>query len=152
VAAAVTAQVEARGLALLPGLQALLDRGAARARAALGAAAAAAAWDRGRAMTIDDAVDGALASGPAPDGERRPAGTTPRRRRARPAALTPREDEVLRLLAAGRTNREIAGVLGVSVPTVARHVATIYGKLGLHGRAAAAAYAVRHGLLRGAGP
>jgi non-specific serine/threonine protein kinase len=60
--------------------------------------------------------------------------------------LTPREAEVLRLLAEGRSGPEIAEALFVSRHTVANHVSNILGKLGVSTRAAAAAYAVRHGL------
>ena len=63
------------------------------------------------------------------------------------AAITPREREVLSLLAAGLTNREIAGRLVVSEHTVHRHVTNILRKLGLPSRTAAAAHAVRQGLL-----
>lgn len=63
------------------------------------------------------------------------------------ASVTPREREVLSLLAAGLTNREIAGRLVVSEHTVHRHVTNVLRKLGLPSRAAAAAHAVRHGLL-----
>lgn len=61
--------------------------------------------------------------------------------------LTPREREVLALVATGRTNRAIAGELFISEKTVARHVANIFGKLGLSSRAAATAYAYEHDLL-----
>jgi DNA-binding CsgD family transcriptional regulator len=63
--------------------------------------------------------------------------------------LTRREQDVLRLVAEGRANSEIAGALFLSVRTVEHHVASIYAKLGVSGRtarAAAAAYALRHGL------
>jgi len=60
--------------------------------------------------------------------------------------LTPRELEVLRRLATGRTNRAIAADLAISEKTVARHVANIFTKLALTSRAAATAYAFRHGL------
>jgi len=60
--------------------------------------------------------------------------------------LTGRELEVLRLLAAGKTNRGIAQGLGISVKTVDRHVSNIFTKLGLGSRASAAAYAIRHHL------
>ena len=60
--------------------------------------------------------------------------------------LTPRELEVLALLAGGRSNREIAESLVLSERTVARHIANIYGKIGAHGRADATTYAVRNGL------
>ena len=63
-------------------------------------------------------------------------------------ALTKRELEVLRLLSAGRTNREIAASLVLSVRTVDRHVSNIYAKLGVSSRAAATSYAHLHGLVR----
>ena len=62
-------------------------------------------------------------------------------------SVTPRERDVLRLLAEGLTNRQIAGRLVVSEHTVHRHVTNILRKLGLPSRAAAAAYAVRAGLV-----
>jgi pimeloyl-ACP methyl ester carboxylesterase/DNA-binding CsgD family transcriptional regulator len=62
------------------------------------------------------------------------------------ARLTPRELEVLRLIAQGETNDEIAGRLGISVNTVERHVVHVYQKIDARGRADAAAYAVRRGL------
>ena len=61
--------------------------------------------------------------------------------------LTPRECQVLRLVAAGRTIRQIATELVISEHTVARHLQNIFGKLHLPSRAAATAYAYRHGLL-----
>ena len=63
-------------------------------------------------------------------------------------ALSSRELEVLRLIAAGRTNRSIASELFVSERTVHRHVSSIFGKLGVRSRAEAAAYAVEHHLLQ----
>ena len=70
---------------------------------------------------------------------------------ARPAAgrggSTERECEVLRLVAAGRTNREIAPSCVISEHTVARHLQNIFIKLGLSSRAAATAYAYEHGLV-----
>jgi len=64
-----------------------------------------------------------------------------------PNALTDREVEVLGLVATGRTNRSVGDALGISEKTVARHVANIFGKLGLSTRAAATAYAHRRGLI-----
>jgi DNA-binding NarL/FixJ family response regulator len=61
--------------------------------------------------------------------------------------LTAREVEVLRHLAGGRTNSEIAEELFVSVRTVERHVANIYAKTGARGRANATAYALTHNLV-----
>jgi DNA-binding CsgD family transcriptional regulator len=66
--------------------------------------------------------------------------------RVYPDGLTAREVEVLRLVASGQTNKEIATALVVSVPTVQRHIANIYGKIGARGRADATAYAIRRGL------
>jgi DNA-binding CsgD family transcriptional regulator/pimeloyl-ACP methyl ester carboxylesterase len=62
------------------------------------------------------------------------------------AKLTVRELEVLRLLSAGKSNREIAALLEVSVHTVDRHLANIFGKIGAHNRLEAALFAVSHGL------
>jgi DNA-binding NarL/FixJ family response regulator len=61
--------------------------------------------------------------------------------------LTPRELEVLRLVATGKTNRSIAADLFLSERTVARHVSNIFTKLGLSSRAAATAYAYQHDLV-----
>ena len=71
--------------------------------------------------------------------------TTPRKPEAG-AQLTDREREVLKLLAEGRSNKEIARSLVVSERTVKGHVSNILGKLGLQDRTQAALYAVRHGL------
>lgn len=62
------------------------------------------------------------------------------------AGLTERETEVLRLVASGESNKEIAGSLGLSVHTVERHVSNIYGKIGARGRAEATAWALRNGV------
>jgi DNA-binding CsgD family transcriptional regulator len=53
---------------------------------------------------------------------------------------------VLRLIAAGRTNREIADALVISVRTAEHHVANVYAKIGARGRSDAVAYAVGRGL------
>jgi DNA-binding CsgD family transcriptional regulator len=66
--------------------------------------------------------------------------------RAVPNGLTAREAEVLHLLSQGKSNREIAEALVVTVNTVERHLVSAYGKIGVRGRAAATAYALRHGL------
>ncbi len=64
----------------------------------------------------------------------------------RPAGLTAREAEVLRLIAAGKSNRDIATRLVISEHTVARHVQNIFTKLGVSSRAAATAFAIEHQL------
>ena len=61
-------------------------------------------------------------------------------------SLTPREAEVLRLIAGGRSNQQIAEELVLSVRTVERHITNVYAKIGVHGKAGATAYALRNGL------
>jgi DNA-binding NarL/FixJ family response regulator len=63
------------------------------------------------------------------------------------AGLSARELEVVRLVAAGRSNQAIAAELVLSEKTVARHLSNIFGKLGVSSRTAAAAYAYEHGLV-----
>jgi len=65
----------------------------------------------------------------------------------RPEALSEREVEVLRLLARGRANKEIARDLSIAEKTVKTHVSNILGKLNLTDRTQAALYAVREGLV-----
>ncbi|GIH46250.1 two component transcriptional regulator, LuxR family [Microbispora rosea] len=88
----------------------------------------------GQVLLAPEAAEAMLA-GPA-DREQAEAGS----------ALTDREREVLRLLAAGRSNREIARELVVAEKTVKTHVSNVLMKLGVQDRTQAALYAVRHGL------
>ena len=62
-------------------------------------------------------------------------------------ALTPRETQVLELVADGLSNKAIAGVLGLSDETVKFHLASIFGKLGASNRTDAVRLALRHGLI-----
>jgi HD-GYP domain-containing protein (c-di-GMP phosphodiesterase class II) len=64
-----------------------------------------------------------------------------------PADLSDREVDVLRLIAQGRSNREVAERLFISPKTVGRHVENLYRKIGVSSRAAAAVFAMEHGLL-----
>ena len=68
-------------------------------------------------------------------------------RRGVTRGLSAREVEVLRLVAAGRTNRQIAASLVISEHTVARHLQNIFAKLGVSSRAAATAFAFEHDLV-----
>jgi DNA-binding NarL/FixJ family response regulator len=61
--------------------------------------------------------------------------------------LTKRELQVLRLVAAGKSNKAIASELFVSPRTIDRHVSNLFGKLDVSSRAAATSYAHRHGLV-----
>jgi DNA-binding NarL/FixJ family response regulator len=133
------------------------DGAVSATRDALGVEAFMAAWDEGRAMTLEEAIIHALEE-PATQEE----GELTRRAPARgtsaaeddafpgsyPDGLTAREAEVLRLLAEGRTNKQIAAELFLSVSTVQRHVANVYTKIGAHRRAQATAYALSKGLAR----
>src|ERR671938_311449 len=84
-----------------------------------------------------DAVEAVLAA----------AGHRVARRREGPAGLTPREVEVLRLLARGLSHKEIARRLTISPRTVGNHAEHIYAKINAPSRAAAGLFAMRHGLL-----
>jgi pimeloyl-ACP methyl ester carboxylesterase/DNA-binding CsgD family transcriptional regulator len=66
----------------------------------------------------------------------------------REVPLTPREISVLRLVAAGRTSRQIADELSLSIRTIGRHITNIYGKISANGRADATSYALRHGITK----
>ncbi|HMI72704.1 MAG TPA: helix-turn-helix transcriptional regulator, partial [Solirubrobacteraceae bacterium] len=72
----------------------------------------------------------------------------PAPRVAAPAGLTARQIEVLRLVAEGLSNPEIAARLVVSRRTAERHVQDIYARIGVSSRAAAALFAMEHDLLR----
>ncbi|GAB3202111.1 hypothetical protein GCM10027261_38720 [Geodermatophilus arenarius] len=74
-----------------------------------------------------------------------------RPRGARPAGLSEREVEVLRLIAHGCSNREVARRLGISAKTVGHHVEHVYAKIGVTTRPAAALFAMEHDLLGGWG-
>jgi HD-GYP domain-containing protein (c-di-GMP phosphodiesterase class II) len=84
---------------------------------------------------------------PAVDAVLRAAGHRVGRRRDGPAGLTAREVDVLRLLARGQSNKQIAERLVITPKTAANHVEHIYAKIGASNRAAASLFAVRHGLL-----
>lgn len=75
------------------------------------------------------------------------AGSPAGRPARRADGVTARELDVLRLLAAGNSNAEIARELGIAVHTVERHVASVYRKIGARGRADATAYALRGGIV-----
>jgi pimeloyl-ACP methyl ester carboxylesterase/DNA-binding CsgD family transcriptional regulator len=65
-----------------------------------------------------------------------------------PAGLSPRELDVLALIAAGMSNREIAEEFGISERTIARHITNLYGKIGARNKAEATAFAIEHSIRR----
>jgi DNA-binding NarL/FixJ family response regulator len=75
---------------------------------------------------------------------RRPVRAPPRLER--PAGLTEREAQVIGLLARGLQTKQVARALGISVKTADRHVQNAYAKIGVSTRAAAALFAMEHGL------
>ena len=96
---------------------------------------------------LRDEVRAGRLDGEAVNAVLRAAGHRVRRRREFPAGLTPREVEVLTLVARGSSNKEIAERLYVTPKTVASHVEHIYAKAGVSSRAAATLFATQHGLL-----
>jgi DNA-binding CsgD family transcriptional regulator len=128
------------------------------ARGRLGTSAAAALFAEGREMTAEDAVGFALRPDrdqpvPGPSAATEPAWTDPARRGGAQRGptpsglstpLTPREHEIVTLIAQGLSNREIADELVISPATAARHVANILAKLGFSSRTQVASWASRH--------
>jgi HD-GYP domain-containing protein (c-di-GMP phosphodiesterase class II) len=82
----------------------------------------------------------------------RSAGHPVRRRKQWPSGLTSREVEVLRLVARGLSNKEIARSLHISSKTTGSHIEHIYTKIGVSNRAQATLFAMRHGLMTDVGP
>jgi DNA-binding CsgD family transcriptional regulator len=120
------------------------ERGEQAARAALGDAPFAAAFAAGRATRDDETIRAANHLLSVVLGEA-PAVRSPERM-APPFDLTPRERDVLRLLVAGRSDKEIGTALFISHRTAMTHVSNILGKLAVESRTAAAAMAMREGL------
>ena len=116
----------------------------ARARVLYGLALRAAGDEENAQLALQAAVSAFERLGAAPDAHAAAAlmmGTT-----ALPGGLTPREAQVLRLVAAGKSNREIAAELVISEHTVARHLQNMFAKLGVSSRSGATAFAFEHDL------
>jgi DNA-binding CsgD family transcriptional regulator len=114
--------------------QTALEHAVAATRGALGERAFAIAWAAGRSLTPTQVIAEAL------DSLAPPTSTND-------ISLTPRESEILRLLASGQTDSAIATALFISVRTVEHHVARIFAKLGVHNRTAATTAAIAAGLV-----
>jgi len=121
----------ASGLLVGPAFRATQERDVAAARAALGEEAFAAGWTDGTALPMP--APGSVSQSHPPD-------------QTAPLGLTQRESEVLRLLAQGLSDRDIAAALSISERTAGNHVLHILQKLDVDSRTAAAVFAVRHGL------
>lgn len=100
-------------------------------------------------MLTDEARRGALDLAAVRDVLEAADAAPPRLPRAQPSGLSDREVEVLRLVAHGGTNKDVARALGISARTVQHHVAHIYTKIGVSSRAGAALFAAEHGLAAG---
>jgi predicted ATPase/DNA-binding CsgD family transcriptional regulator len=135
------------GLIPAPTLRAKSEQALAAARAALGEEAFAEAWAAGGEMPPEAVV--AEAHSVTVEADRRAQSGPVARPSAPeyPAGLTAREVEVLRLVAGGMSNAQIAQELYLSPRTVSTHLTSIYHKLGIASRAAAARFASEHNLL-----
>ena len=138
---------ETMGTPIPPVYRADYDRSVAAARAQLGEKAFAAAWAEGRIMTVEQVL---AAQGPARilTPSTGSSSAPPARKPATyPDGLTAREVEVLRLVAQGLTNEQVAEQLVISPRTVNTHLTSIYGKIGVSSRSAATRYAIEHHLI-----
>jgi predicted ATPase/DNA-binding CsgD family transcriptional regulator len=106
-----------------------------RAREALGEAAYQQAWTTGAHLQLADMVELAERLTQTP--------VSPTLQQARPSALTPREQEVLTLVAQGHPDRKVARLLNISPATASKHVSNLLGKLGLHNRVELARWAMQ---------
>ncbi len=158
-AGAIDALRQRAGATLEPSLAERVDPAVAVARAALGEEAFAAEWAAGRAMALEQILTEATAlarevGAPPTRGEGRQPNQAPHAgSSARGQFLTRREQDVLRLIAEGRTDQEIADALFLSRRTVTTHVHHILAKLGVPSRSLAVAEAIGRGFLKSpAGP
>ncbi len=139
---------DALGMPIPPVVRIMYEQTVAAARAQLGEETFAATWAEGRTMTLEQVL---AAQGPVTMPTPIPAepSTVPPTPKAStyPDGLTAREVEVLRLVARGLTNAQIARELIVSLLTVKAHVRSIYSKLGVTSRSAATRYALEHHLV-----
>ena len=133
---ATTVRTVALGEPFLYPVRTAFERAMAEARSALGEDGFAVAWAAGETLTPE-----------ATDMEARAfLAALESAQKSTAHGLTRRELEVLRLVAVGRSNREIADALFISVPTVKRHLSNLLAKLGVTSRTAATAFASTHQL------
>jgi DNA-binding CsgD family transcriptional regulator len=142
-AGAAVALRETIGVPQSPLRRDLLERWLSTVQLDVGEEVSARNWAIGQAMTIEQAISLALTTYQSVALLSQPQKEVS----ARVAGLTAREAEVLRLVARGQSNKEIAAELVLSVRTVERHITNLYGKIDARGKADATAYAFKHGLL-----
>jgi DNA-binding NarL/FixJ family response regulator len=132
------------GAPLPPVERATYEERVAAARNSIGKRIFSAYWAQGRTMTPEQALatQGNVAV-PSTDAGSVPASNSS----TNPAGLTAREVEVLRLVARGLTDAQVAAQLIISPRTVTSHLSSIYNKLGVTSRSAATRFAVEHQLL-----
>jgi predicted ATPase/DNA-binding CsgD family transcriptional regulator len=140
---------EAWGVPLEPALRPLEEPYLVGARSQLDESTWSAVWEEGRAMSMEAAFEYALSEGePSTITPSSAASVQPTTSASEhTAGLTPREVEVLGLVAEGLTSAQVAHRLFLSPRTVHRHLSSIYRKLGVSSRAAATRFAVEHGLV-----
>jgi len=125
-----------------PVLRANYERAVTATRSAFGAAAFATAWSHGRTMTPEQALAAGSKAPLPPSSEVQPPRIPTKQHSSE--GLTPREMEVLRLLAQGLTSAQNAEQLTLSLLTANTHVRSIYSKLGVTSRSAATRWAIEH--------
>jgi predicted ATPase/DNA-binding CsgD family transcriptional regulator len=132
---------EAASVPLLPAIESRYDYEGhvAAARSQIGEITFEAAWAEGRKMLPEEAVEFALQQPAPPEDIEIPT--------SYPAGLSAREVEVLKLVAGGMTNAQIAKELYISPRTVNAHMGSVYHKIDSHSRAEAARFASEHGFL-----
>jgi predicted ATPase/class 3 adenylate cyclase/DNA-binding CsgD family transcriptional regulator len=139
---------ESIGAPLPPVERAHYERSVAAARSQLGEQFFEAAWAEGRGMTPEQVLDarGAVTISTPTSAE---PSSPPAQKSSSiyPDGLTAREVEVLRLVAQGLSNAEIAEQLVISLLTVKAHMRSLYNKLGISSRSAATRYAIEHHLI-----
>ena len=125
--------------------QVMYDSSIKAVRRHLGEQAFETVYERGRWMSPDQVLQEQVtiplspSTSPAPNARKMP--------KSNPDGLTPREVEVLRLVAQGLTNDQVANRLIISPRTVDTHLTSIYGKIGVSSRSAATRYAMEHDIV-----
>ncbi len=138
---------EAIQVAMMPGQRPTHERAVEQSRLFLGEKAFTALWDDGRALSLDEVWS--ARHRPAPNMQDEAVHPHPPKKKSTlyPAGLSAREVEVLRLVAQGLSDAQVAKQLIISTRTVTTHLTSIYNKLGINSRSAAVRFAVEHHLL-----